>query len=281
LVTVMIALSQYPPSLAKPLQLLAFDLDDTLLTHGVLLPAARAALETARKAGLLLVACTGRSVEFARMFMGLCHLDAALAENGALALVWRPQPVGAVADSPRKILVCDAVAPDVRASRRKLLDALVFGVTSMFPQIALAEDAKLRRTDVTWDIGEFARVPTAQREALAAYLRKKGARTTTSSVHVHASFDAEDKASGLLRLSAVLLGCDEGQARSRVAYLGDSGNDAPAFAAFPQSFGVMNVRAHVGKMSVPPRYVATQAMGLGFVEIVETLVRARISARGD
>jgi HAD superfamily hydrolase (TIGR01484 family) len=267
-------LSKYPAALAQSLRILAFDLDDTLLSHGVLLPEARVALEHARDAGLLLVACTGRSVEFARMFMTLCQLDGALAENGALALV-----ASVNASGPRPTHVRDAASAHVRDARRIRLDALVAEVADAFPQIALAEDAKLRCTDVTWDIGEFAQVPAEACAALLTYLQRQGARTTMSSVHIHASFEVDDKASGLLRLGAQLLGCDEGQARSRVAYLGDSGNDAPAFAAFPQSFGVANVAAHVAKFSVPPRYVATQAMGLGFVEIVTRLVEARATSR--
>jgi len=102
-----------------------------------------------------------------------------------------------------------------------------------------------------------------------------GARTSRSSVHLHATFDTDDKASGALRFLARELGQEPGAALSRFAFVGDSGNDAACFAAFRTTFGVANVAAAVGRLSVPPRYVARAPMGEGFAEIAGTILRAR------
>jgi hydroxymethylpyrimidine pyrophosphatase-like HAD family hydrolase len=93
---------------------------------------------------------------------------------------------------------------------------------------------------------------------------------------VHATFDTDDKASGTLRYLARVLGEDPGAATSaRYAFLGDSGNDAACFGAFAVTFGVANVRPNIGRIAVPPRYVATHEMGGGFAEVAATILAKR------
>jgi hypothetical protein len=94
-------------------------------------------------------------------------------------------------------------------------------------------------------------------------------------VHLHATFDEDDKASGAVEFLSRAFGVDPGAALRTFAFVGDSGNDAACFAAFDASFGVANVAAHVGRLSVPPRYVADHAMGAGFAEIARLLVHER------
>jgi hydroxymethylpyrimidine pyrophosphatase-like HAD family hydrolase len=94
-------------------------------------------------------------------------------------------------------------------------------------------------------------------------------------VHLHATFDADDKASGALRFCARELGCDPGSAVARFAFVGDSGNDAACFAAFRTTFGVANVVQSIGKLSVPPRYVAPRPMGEGFADVAAEILRKR------
>jgi hydroxymethylpyrimidine pyrophosphatase-like HAD family hydrolase len=106
-------------------------------------------------------------------------------------------------------------------------------------------------------------------------IERAGARWTQSSVHLHATFDPDDKASGVLRFCARELGEPPSAAPHRFAFVGDSGNDAPCFAAFHSTFGVANVRASVPRLSVPPRYVAQAAMGDGFAEIAAVLLAKR------
>ena len=96
-----------------------------------------------------------------------------------------------------------------------------------------------------------------------------------SSVHLHATFDADDKASGALRFLSRKLGVDAGAAVTRFAFVGDSGNDASCFAAFRTTFGVANVRAALSGLSIPPRYVAPAAMGAGFAEVAAEILRKR------
>jgi hydroxymethylpyrimidine pyrophosphatase-like HAD family hydrolase len=110
---------------------------------------------------------------------------------------------------------------------------------------------------------------------MRAHARVRGVRTLQSSVHLHLTREVDDKASGVLRLLVERFGEDPTRARARYAFIGDSANDGAAFAAFLVTFGVANVRAHLGKLSVPPRFVARSPMGRGFAEIARTLVALR------
>ena len=71
------------------------------------------------------------------------------------------------------------------------------------------------------------------------------------------------------------LGESAGSAPWRFAFVGDSGNDAPCFAAFRTTFGVANVRASLGRLVVPPRYVAARTMGEGFADVAAAILDKR------
>jgi hypothetical protein len=94
-------------------------------------------------------------------------------------------------------------------------------------------------------------------------------------VHLHATLDADDKATGAVRFCVARLGEDPGSARSRFAFVGDSGNDAACFAAFRTTLGVANVRSSLSRLPIPPRYVASRDMGEGFAEIAREVLRKR------
>jgi hydroxymethylpyrimidine pyrophosphatase-like HAD family hydrolase len=63
----------------------------------------------------------------------------------------------------------------------------------------------------------------------------------------------------------------------RVAYVGDSINDAPMFAAVPLSVGVANVVDVMGELPSPPRFVTAAREGEGFEELAAALLEARAS----
>jgi hydroxymethylpyrimidine pyrophosphatase-like HAD family hydrolase len=64
----------------------------------------------------------------------------------------------------------------------------------------------------------------------------------------------------------------------KIAYCGDSPNDAPMFAHFPNGIGVANIRPFVNLMTRLPRYVTKAEGGGGFSEFAKTVLRARRGA---
>jgi len=258
-------LSQLPSTEARRLQGLLFDLDDTLLSRGLLSRAAYTALWDLHDAGLKLVAVTGRPSGWGEVLVRQWPIEGCVTENGALHVVL--DGAGVSRRDP-----CDDAE---RRSRRIRLARLVERVREVVPEARLTDDVDARRTDVTWDIGERVRLPEDRIRPIVAAIEEAGARWLRSSVHLHATYEADDKASGTLRFLGQQLGEDPASALGRYAFVGDSANDAACFAAFHTTFGVANVRASLGRLSVPPRFVAGAAMGQGFAEVAAELLRKR------
>jgi HAD superfamily hydrolase (TIGR01484 family) len=250
-----------------------FDLDDTLLDHGELAEASYGALFRLRASGLRLVACTGRPAGWGEVLARQWPIDAVVVENGAIAFVVAPGP-----PSGRIVTVVDPLAPAARRARREGLLALAGEIVSLFPEAGLADDNDARRTDVTIDIGEHRRVDAGVIRAIAALARSRGVRTLVSSIHLHLTLETDDKASGTVRVLVEHFAEDATRARHTHAFVGDSANDAAAFAAFTLTFGVQNVTAHLHGLTVPPRYLAPAPRGRGFAAIAAQICEIR--ARG-
>jgi HAD superfamily hydrolase (TIGR01484 family) len=242
-----------------------FDLDDTVLTHGLLTRPAYDALWALHEAGMKLVAVTGRPSGWGAVLARQWPIEGCVSENGAV----RALKVGA------GVVLEEGCSPDERAARRTRLALLVEEARDRVPEARLSDDVDARRSDITWDVGERERLPEERIASLLSLIASAGARSTRSSVHLHATFDADDKASGALRFCTEHLGEDAGGALSRFAFVGDSGNDAACFAAFRTTFGVANVRASLPRLTLAPRYVATLPMGEGFAEIAAEILRKR------
>lgn len=244
---------------------LLFDLDDTVLTRGLLTRAAFDALWSLKDAGVELVAVTGRPSGWGEVIARQWPIAGCVTENGAVFVVRDGEGVS-------RLDPCDA---EERRRRRIRLAQLVERVREIVPEARLSDDVDARRSDVTWDIGERVRLPVDRVDEIARAVVEAGARTTRSSVHLHATFDVDDKASGAVRFLRDRFGEDEGAALARWGFAGDSGNDAACFAAFRTTFGVANVRAWLGRLPVGPGYVASAPMGAGFAEIASALLNAR------
>ncbi len=246
----------------EPLRGVCFDVDDTVLTEGRLTRAATEALFRLQESGLRAVAVTGRSAGWGRVLAQQWPVDAALAENGAVGFVTRG----------RRVEVRDPVEREERRRRQRRLTALAAAISERFPAIQLADDEAMRVSDLAFDVAENVQVEPSLVAEACAFAEGQGARTSVSSIHLHVTFDGADKASGALGLLGELFGEDATVARARYAFVGDSGNDAPAFAAFAVTIGVANLR---GRFTRPPRFIARAAAGAGFAEAVDALLETR------
>lgn len=254
---------------ARALRGVLFDLDDTVLSHGLLTREAFGAICDLHDAGLELVAVTGRPSGWGEVVARQWPIDGAVTENGA---------VHVVRDGKGVQLIFDGSAEGAEksvAARRAKLDALVARVAREMPIVKLADDNHGRRADVAWDIGERVTLSDDEIAHLARIVVEEGARTTRSSVHLHATYERDDKASGVVRFLHARFGVDTGAALHRYAFCGDSGNDAACFSAFRTTFGVANVRAFIDEVSVPPKYIAPSERGAGFAEIARAILSLR------
>jgi hydroxymethylpyrimidine pyrophosphatase-like HAD family hydrolase len=183
-------------------------------------------------------------------------------ENGIIALVQRGG----------RVELIDRLGASERQARREQLAALVRELLATFPALEPSDDVWGRLADYSFDIAEARVVPQEAVLAATELARARGARVVRSSIQLHVNFDSDDKASGVVRLLGMLYGMDPTAATFRVAFVGDSENDASCFAAFHHSFGVANL---AGRPSLLPRYRATAEKSAGFVEITNALLAAR------
>ncbi len=250
---------------ARALRGVLFDLDDTVLTHGSLTLAAYEALWHLHDAGLKLLAVTGRPSGWGVVIARQWPVAGCVTENGAVYFVRERGGVRLV----------DPCGDEERRARRIRLAGIVERVREVVPEARLTDDVDARRSDVTWDVGERMKLPEDRIRSIVRVIEEAGARWSVSSVHLHATYDTDDKASGALRFCARELGQDPGAAVTTFAFAGDSGNDAACFAAFRTTFGVANVVSALGRLTVAPRYVATRPMGEGFAEIARHVLALR------
>ncbi len=240
-----------------------FDLDDTLLSNGKLEEDAYSALFRLRVAGFTLIASTGRPASFAEVAVRQWPIQAAIAENGGVAFHCLDGPL-------TKLDTCPG---HTRRERRARLETFTETLRNEF-ELQLADDNHGRITDVAFDIGEHHRVAPEVVERARNLARVSGFRTFCSNIHMHLTLDAFDKATGFAALMSNLQQ-DPVRELRRAAFLGDSANDGPAFAAFGLTLGVANVRKHLAKLTVAPRFVSHSTMGRGFSEIAARLVELR------
>jgi HAD superfamily hydrolase (TIGR01484 family) len=241
------------------------DIDDTLTTHGQLPAVAYAALENLKRAGYLVIPITGRPAGWCDMIARFWPVDAVVGENGAFYFRYDH----AAKKMLRRYAQDEATR---RANATKLFD-IVADVLKEFPGTAIASDQAYREIDVAIDFCEdVPPLPLDMAQAIAAHFHKEGAQAKVSSIHVNAWFGAHDKLTMAKRVLTEEFAIDDAQAR--VAYCGDSPNDAPMFAGFPISIGVANIRPYLHLMEHQPQFITEQEGGAGFAAFAELLLSA-------
>jgi HAD superfamily hydrolase (TIGR01484 family) len=258
-------LAALTPALCRPLVGVVFDIDDTVTDHGRLTDTAYDALWALSRAGLALVAVTGRPLGWCDVLARQWPVAAAVGENGGGWVLRR-------ADGVHEGYFDDERA---RAEQRRRLGALEATALAAIPGLRLASDQRHRRVDLAFDVAEEVHLSAGAVERLVALIEGAGARSLVSSVHAHAFFGAHDKATGAVRAIAEAVGRDLEVERGRWMFVGDSGNDAAAFAYFPLSAGVGNVRNHLTRLPVPPAFIADQDRGQGFAAIAAAVLARR------
>lgn len=242
-----------------------FDIDDTVTRHGVLEPDAYHAMHRLAASGFDLVAVTGRPLGWTDVLARLWPVRVAVGENGA-GWTWVDD------DGLHEGYFC---TESERTEHAILLRKIRKEVQAAMPFVKTTNDARHRRCDLAFDVGESMSLPRAEIDALVALIEANGARSSVSTVHAHAVPGPWDKAEGVTRAVAQVLGVDLSADLDRWVFVGDSGNDAAAFARFPKSVGVANVCDHIDRLPVPPRYVTEGDRGRGFAELAAHLMGGR------
>ena len=230
------------------------DIDETLSTHGRLTADAYAALQRLRAAGKIVVPITGRPAGWCDHIARMWPVDAVVGENGAFYMRYD--------DAGRKLVKRFAASAAERAAHRARLAAIGEKILRAVPGAALASDQPYRETDLAIDFCEdVPPLPQGQVDRIVALMEAEGMTAKVSSIHVNGWFGAYDKLAMTRTLLAEVFAVDLDAQRDSFVFVGDSPNDAPMFAFFPNSVGVANVRPFLDRIATPPAYVTAHAAG--------------------
>ena len=261
-------LADMPRDVRHAIRVLLADIDDTLTTDGKLTADAYRALERLHAAGMIVVPVTGRPAGWCDHIARMWPVDAVVGENGAFYMRF---------DATRRKLVRRFLAADgERARMRARLAAIGARIVREVPGSALASDQHYRETDLAIDYCEdVPPLAPADVDRIVALMHAEGLTAKVSSIHVNGWFGAYDKLATTRLLMREVFALDLDDARDAFAFAGDSPNDAPMFAFFPNAVGVANVRRFLDRIATPPAWITAQEAGAGFAELADALLAAR------
>ena len=241
------------------------DIDDTLTSHGRLFAAAYGALERLRNAGLLVIPVTGRPAGWCDHIARMWPVDAVVGENGAF---WFRH------DGKAGKLVKRYVVSDMERGRRaEQLLKIGRKILAEVPGSAISSDQPYREADLAIDFRED--VPELPREAVAkivAIMEAEGLTAKVSSIHVNGWFGGYDKLSTTRQMMKEDFDIDLDRDRDMFVFAGDSPNDQPMFAYFPNAVGVANVLQMADLMTDFPKWITPSAGAAGFAELADALI---------
>ena len=241
------------------------DIDDTLTSDGKLTADAYAALQRLHATGRIVVPVTGRPAGWCDHIARMWPVDAVVGENGAFYMRF---------DTGRRKLVRRFVASDAaRAAGRERIDAIGAAILKAVPGSALASDQQYRETDLAIDYCEdVAPLSPADIDRIVALMQAHGMTAKVSSIHVNGWFGDYDKLATTRMLLHEVFALNLDRERDACVFAGDSPNDAPMFAYFPNAVGVANLRRFLDRIPTPPAYLTTREAGAGFSELVDFLL---------
>ncbi len=257
-----------PEATARGLRYVLMDIDDTITTDGKLPASSYSALWDLKDAGLRVVPITGRPAGWCDLIAREWPVDGVVGENGAFAF-WETE-----GHRLRSMTHPAAVSNDCAALRRIRERALV-----EVPGCRVARDQFARLYDLAIDFAEEEpSLPLESAIRIKAICDEEGAVAKISSIHVNAWMGSYDKLTMAESFLAARFGYDPARDLETVAFVGDSPNDEPMFAHFPNSCGVANVLRYASLIATMPRYVAPAECGEGFAQTARTLIALR---KGD
>lgn len=263
-------LRDWPVAEAARVHTVLADIDDTLSTDGRITARAYQALESLRDAGLRVVPVTGRPAGWCDHIARMWPVDAVVGENGAFWM-WHDDAANRLRSRHR----LDESERTVHAQRlREVAEHILHEV----PGCAPASDQFCRLYDIAIDFSEdVAPLPPAAVERIVSLMRAAGLHAKVSSIHVNGWIGDWDKlaTTRLMMRERFGIDIDDAAERARCVFIGDSPNDAPMFAFFPNAVGVANVVDFAARIDAMPAWITPSRAGAGFAELAQRLLEAR------
>ena len=259
------SLEKLPAQLRKQIRYVLTDIDDTLTVNGRLPSVVFVSMERLRDVGIRSIPITGRPAGWCDHIARMWPVDGLVGENGAFYFRYD--------DSIRKMQRRYFNTESRRQANRHKLDKLKLEILEKVPGSRISADQGYREADLAIDYCEdVSPLSNEDVDRIVALFKKAGAEAKTSSIHVNGWFGEYDKLTMTRFLFEEVFGEDLDHVRRDVIFIGDSPNDAPMFAYFPNSVGVANVLHFKNRMPCEPAWVTQKEGGYGFAEMVDALL---------
>lgn len=166
-----------------------------------------------------------------------------------------------------------AIDEKSRKENQEKLKKIESEIFKKIPTAALASDQFTRLFDLAIDFCEdIPRLSDQQIQDIVDIFSHHGATAKVSSIHVNGWFGQYDKKTMCEIYYKKKTGKDLRDNLQECAFIGDSPNDEPLFALFPNSFAVANLKEFQNRIHHLPTYIAHKNSGDGFVELGEHLL---------
>lgn len=256
----MVPITEITKECTDQLKYILCDIDDTITTDGKLTAAAYSAMWDLFHAGYHVIPVTGRPAGWCDLIVRQWPVKAVVGENGAF--------VNYFENGHLKTFLHPSVAsPEIHSRLEAVKQACLTGV----PGSRIAKDQPYRCYDLAIDFNEdppYLGLEAA--EKIRKICNSMGAEAKISSIHVNAWFGDYDKLTMTeLFLKTVL---HETRTKEKIIFFGDSPNDEPMFAHFPNSCAVANIQPFVDQLTHLPAFVTKQKGGEGFAEAIAHLL---------
>lgn len=261
----MLPFDQFPEDRKKDIGFVLTDIDDTLTHKGRLIPVAYAAMERLQQNRIRVVPITGRPAGWCDHMARMWPIDAIVGENGAFYFRYDR--------NAKKMIRRYAKETAEREADREQLQKIAEKILATVPGCRVSADQAFRVADLAIDFCEdVPPLPEKKLDRIVHIFKAAGAQVKISSIHINGWFGDYDKQTMTALFFKEIFGVELEKVKDRVLFSGDSPNDAPMFAYFPESVGMANIVAFQNRLTSLPAWVTSRQGGYGFAEMVDILL---------
>ncbi|PIE68343.1 MAG: HAD family hydrolase [Deltaproteobacteria bacterium] len=259
-------ISQFPEEDLKKIDFLLTDIDDTITTEGQLPAQSLLAMERLAEVGVKVIPITGRPAGWCDHIARMWPVAAVVGENGAFYFSYD------LHQATMLQVYADNAAQ--RKKNRERLEQIKKEILATIPGAGVASDQEYRIADLAIDFCEDV-APLSEKDiqVILGIFKQHGATAKRSSIHINGWYGTYDKLSMTRTCMNDLFGVDIDTENTRVAYTGDSPNDAPMFCHFIHSVGVANVADYT--MDHLPQWITSSRSAMGFCEFAGKILAAK------
>ncbi|MDY0219990.1 MAG: HAD-IIB family hydrolase [Desulfobacterium sp.] len=249
----------------EEIQYLLTDIDDTMTTKGKIPACAFAAMERLQQAGIRVVPITGRPGGWCDHIARMWPVEGIVGENGAFYFAYDPTD---------KKMVRRYFKPEAeRVEDKRRILAIQEEILARVPGCRVSEDQPYRVADLAIDFCEDVEpLGNDEIKTIVEIFESHGAVAKISSIHVNGWFGNYDKLTMTELFFKEVFGVDLEAVKHQVIFSGDSPNDEPMFAFFPNAVGVANIVKFEDDLVHRPAWVTSKEGGQGFAEMVDKLL---------